>query len=140
MAGSEALLASQINGGGCLAPPTPRERPADALAKTLDAFFGDSTGQTQYQKYNPELQKSLQYRASTRTDMVKGRGAYIDPDNMSWPENPREMGVKLHYGRVTRLDRPRKEGDPFMWQTSSQRAFEYLKTTDKETLQLFGAG
>ena len=40
MAGSEALLASQINGGGCLAPPTPAERPSDVMAKTLNAFFG----------------------------------------------------------------------------------------------------
>jgi hypothetical protein len=40
MAGSEALLSSQINGGGCLAPPTPAERPGDVMAKTLNAFFG----------------------------------------------------------------------------------------------------
>ena len=65
MAGSTALLASQINGGGCIAPPTPAERPADTMAKTLQAFFGGDT-RTNYEKYEKELPTSLAFRTSTR--------------------------------------------------------------------------
>lgn len=140
MAGSAALLASQINGGGCLAPPTPKERPSDALAKTLDAFFGDKSGQTKFDKYKDELPPSLAYRASTRKGMVEGLGAFIDETNMSWPEDPTSMGVRMKEARVQRLDRPRRDGDPLQFQTSYQRQFEYLQTVDKETLKLFGAG
>lgn len=88
MAGSEALLASQINGGGCLAPPTPAERPGDVMSKTLNAFFGSET-RTAYEKYNKELDPSLAFRTSTLKSMVSGVGGFIDPSDMQAHERPR---------------------------------------------------
>ena len=99
MAGSEALLASQINGGGCLAPPTPAERPADVMAKTLNAFFGGDT-RTNYDKYNQELEPSLAFRTSTLTSMVSGVGGFIDGKNMQAAERPR--GKQLRHLRPFR--------------------------------------
>ena len=124
MAGSTALLASQINGGGCLAPPTPPVRAADLLTDTIQAFFGDDEENTNYEKYAHELPPSLAYRASTQKDMVHGLGAFIDPKNMKAPEDPRQMGVVMRNGRIMKVDRPRRNGDAYFWQTSSERAVD----------------
>jgi hypothetical protein len=125
MAGTEALLASQINGGGCLAPPTPPTRPADMLQETIQAFFHDGPKETNFEKYSKELPPSLAFRTSTRQAMVQGVDAFIDPKNMKTPEDPREMGVIMRNGRIMKLERPRRNGDPAFWETSSQRAVSY---------------
>ena len=68
MAGSEALLASQINGGGCLPPPTPLVRASDALTDTINAFFNDNTKgkQSAFAKYSKDLPPSLAFRSSMK--------------------------------------------------------------------------
>ena len=132
MAGSEALLASQINGGGCLAPPTPKERPSDVMAKTLNTFFGNDT-RTSYEKFNKELDPSLAFRTSTLTSMVTGVGGFINPGDMQAHVRPRPMGVVMKNGRMMRLNRPRNMGEPAFWQTSSERAVDYHHNPDTIT-------
>ena len=48
----------------------------------------------------------------------------IDPRNMKAPEDPREMGVVMRNGRIMKVDRPRRNGDSYFWQTSSERAVD----------------
>ena len=68
MAGSSALLASQINGGGCLPPPTPGPK------VSLGAIFKDpKEAQSNYEKYNKELDPSLAFQCSTIKSMVRAR-------------------------------------------------------------------
>lgn len=137
MAGSDALLASQINGGGCLPPPTPSERPGEALNQLIKAFVGSSSDQTAFARYNKEVPENLAFRTSTKLAMVAGVGGYIDPDNMRMPSDPGKMGVTLRGGQVIRVDRPRREGEPLIWQTSTMASVAYhnqpevLKTDDE---------
>ena len=46
---------------------------------------------------------------------------------MRMPDDPGKMGVTLRRGQVMRVDRPRREGDPLMWQTSSMASVAYHK-------------
>jgi len=131
MAGSEALLASQINGGGCLAPPTPKERPADALTKTLNQFFGGDN-RSVYEKYNQELPKSLAYRTTTLQGMVEGMGGIIDSKSLGPPDH-HSCGVIMKDGKVERLPRARINGNPSFFQTSSRAQFDYHN--DPEALE-----
>lgn len=57
--------------------------------------------------------------------MVQGMGGFIDVNNLTAPENPRAMGVAMRDGRSEMLQRPRRNGPAFLWQTSSERAVEY---------------
>ena len=126
MAGTEALLASQINGGGCLPPPTP-SAPAGQLFKSFAKHLvGPGQELTIFQKYSGELPPSLAFRASTQKAMVEGMGGFIDKDNLT-VGNPRDMGFIMKNGRLMRMDRERRDGDPSFWMTSSERAFQYHK-------------
>ena len=123
MAGSDALLASQINGGGCLPPPTPLERPGESLSRTIQQFFGTEK-KTAFAKYANDLPAGLAFRSSTKKQMVEGVGGYIDPDNMRMPEDPSQMGVTIRRGVIVRVERPRRTGGS-MWETSSMAASAY---------------
>ena len=106
---------------GCLPPPTPS--PASAFASIV---FGELAEKgTNFKKYNKELDPSLAFRCSTRKGMVEGIGAFIDPNNLTVPENPSDMGFIMKNGRLTRMERPRRNGDPAFWQTSSERVLNY---------------
>ena len=56
--------------------------------------------------------------------MVEGVGGYVDMDNLK-VGNPKDMGFVMKNGRLTRMDRERRDGDPSFWLTSSERAFRY---------------
>ena len=129
MAGTDALLASQINGGGCLPPPTPTERPGEALTQLLK-HFGNSSGGSAYERYSAQLPTNLAFRTSSRQAMVAGVGGYIDPENMRMPSDPGKMGVTLRRGQIVRVDRPRREGDPLVWQTSTMASVAYHNQPD----------
>lgn len=123
MAGSEALLASQINGGGCLPPPTPSAKPG-GMFQSLQKHLETDGDKSNYEKYSGELPPSLAFRSSTRKAMVDGVGGFIDPNNLTVPENPADMGFIMKNGRLTRMDRPRINGPPEM-RTSTEHAFLY---------------
>lgn len=123
MAGSEALLASQINGGGCLAPPTPSAPASQLLSQTL-ASFDTGEKQTVYEKYHKELPESLAFRPSTIKGMVEGIGAFIKPERI--PENPLEMGVMMRNGKLVRVNRDRRIGGS-EWRTSAERANDFRR-------------
>ena len=56
--------------------------------------------------------------------MVTGIGAFIDPDKLTVPEI-QDMGVMMKKGKLTKIMRPRINGEPTHWQTSSERAMRY---------------
>jgi hypothetical protein len=129
MAGSEALLASQINGGGCLAPPTPESSEAQMLANTLKSFggLGDPTKAklSKYERYSSQLPAQLAWRSTSLQQSVQGMGGFINPNAMRMPTDPvKEMGVMMHNGRLVRMNRPRSAGGT-MWKTASERANEW---------------
>ena len=133
MAGSDALLASQINGGGCLAPPTPNIKSTNVLGDTLEAYFGKDT-LTNYEKYSGQVSQSLAWRTSSSISNVVGMGAYIDPTKTTVPRNPAEMGMIMRNGRRERVNRARKMGDPLVFETTQQRsnaAIESLSNAPK---------
>ena len=138
MAGTTALLASQINGGGCLPPPTPSASAGEMWRDTLQKFGNlgdtDNAGKDNFDKYSKELPPTLAFRCSTQLQMVQGVGGYVDPKNMTTPENPREMGFIMRNGRLTRMDRPRRNGDPAFWKTSSETAYDYLSDPQSLTI------
>jgi len=55
---------------------------------------------------------------------VSGMGAYIDPTSTRVPPVA-EMGIIMRNGRRERIDRPRSDGDPLMWETSGQMMSRY---------------
>ena len=126
MAGTEALLASQINGGGCLPPPTPTTT-AGGMFKTFSAILEKDGDKTAYEKYNSELDPSLAFRCTTKKSMVQGVGGFIDPKNMQAMVNPADMGKVMKNGRLERVNRARNVGDTYLWMTSSERAVRYHK-------------
>ena len=69
MAGSEALLASQINGGGCLAPPTPQTTANQMLTSTLHSIGGlgdpELSKMRNFERYGRELPPTLAMRPTT---------------------------------------------------------------------------
>ena len=133
MAGTEALLASQINGGGCLPPPTP-SAPAGQMFKEFGKALGDGEeNKTAYQRYAKTLEPSLAFRCTTKTAMVQGVGGFIDSQNLKVPE-VKEMGFIMKNGRLTRMDRPRRNGPDYFWQTASERVMRYHH--DPQTLEL----
>lgn len=88
--GTEAQMASQINGGGCLPPPTPREQPKtlmQVLAKVTSQRDHDELLATQ-RRNNPIYQTSTQR-------MMRGGLGEADLDSkcdVSWvPEAPEEV-------------------------------------------------
>ncbi|KOO22794.1 hypothetical protein Ctob_004597 [Chrysochromulina tobinii] len=117
--GKAALLASQISGGGCLPPPTPKVRTNNQLGETLGAFFPPD-GKSDYQKYSGFLSESLAWRSTTGIGYVVGKGAYVDPTKMVVPENPSEMGMVMRNGRRERINRPRATGDQLHFSTAQQ--------------------
>ena len=131
MAGSEALLASQINGGGCLPPPTPSANAQQEMASILH-LSGEKL--TNFERYSAELPPSLAFRCSTRKQMVEAVGGYIDPANLTVAENPADMGVIMKNGRLTRVSRARRNGDSYFWETSSERANRWHRAP--QTLEL----
>ena len=139
MAGSDVLLASQINGGGCLAPPTPGERSSNVLSETLNGYFGEDK-RSNYEKYEKELPASLAWRTSTQQQNCSGMGAYINPKTNPIPENPRDMGMAMRNGRRELVPRERKTGESLMWETASMRMSAYHDKTsvhhDPEILKL----
>ena len=119
--GSDAALASQISGGGCLPPPTPKPPGGDLHSTIQAATMRGAAGErlTAFAKYSADLPASLAFRSSTNKAFVEGLGGFIDSDNMRVPEDPSTMGVTLRHGAVRRVDRPRRCG---AWQTSSSEA------------------
>lgn len=116
----------QINGGGCLAPPTPGVRSSNMLGETLNKFTGPDK-RTNYEVYASQLPKSLAWRSSTGIGNVVGMGAYIDPTKMTVPENPSDMGMVMRNGKRERVNRPRNDGERLVWQTTQQRSSQAVE-------------
>ena len=138
MAGSEALLASQINGGGCLAPPTPETTSAQMLASTLKSFggLGDPrmAKMSKYERYSRELAPQLAWRSTTKQAYVQGMGGFINPTSLSMPADPiKDMGVMMCNGRLIRMNRPRSAGGT-VWKTSSERANDWRSRPQSATI------
>jgi len=70
------------------------------------------------------LPKSLAWRTSSQQMSVSGMGAYIDPKSNRVPPVA-EMGIIMRNGRRERIDRPRRDGDPLLWETSVQMMYRY---------------
>jgi len=64
-AGQATFLSSQINGGGCLAPPTPGERSSNVLGLALQSYFGPDS-RSNFERYKGDLPKSLAWRTSAQ--------------------------------------------------------------------------
>jgi len=123
-------IRSQINGGGCIAPPTPIAAESQLLTQILNSIggLGDPRirGLSNFDRYSKELPPSLAFRCSTRKQMVEGVGGYVNPTKLTVPEDPSKMGMVMRHGRLVRLNRPRKEGG-VEWKTSSERAYDYQR-------------
>ena len=120
------LLAPQINGGGCLAPPTPQQRSNNVLGDALESYFKPEK-QTSFDKYSQRLPQSLAWRSTTAIAEVVGMGAYINPNNMTVPEDPNDMGMVMRNGRRERVSGPRRTGDPLVWATTQMRASDAVR-------------
>ena len=158
--------ASQINGGGCLPPPTPTEWPGEALQRTLRMFFGDNDQKSNaFTKYSSGLPPSLAFRSSTKKMMVEGLGGFIDSDNMrvQLPASPRaapaDTSTPTPHDAPTPFPSCQVPEDPAlmgvvlrngkvcridrprksggsMWQTSSDAATSYHREPTSESLEL----
>ena len=138
MAGSEALLASQINGGGCLAPPTPQTTANQMLTSTLHSIGGlgdpELSKMRNFERYGRELPPTLAMRPTTITSMVQGMGAFIDQDNLKAPKDLMQLGVVMRNGRPQRIERARTlggvEGNPQMWRTANEDMNAYWRRAE----------
>ena len=91
---SKALQASSINGGGCLPPPTPREKIADTLATHMARAANPRP-----RSYVEELPTSLAWRTSTQTMMVTGLAGEVTPEELAKvPQNLFSSGIVLRKG------------------------------------------
>ena len=116
--GSEAQQASQINGGGCLPPPTPPIK--DGADPTLCAMMGFKSNINEAERVKKYEDKSLAWQTSTRRMMATGLQRDWDPDVLAKiPEDLGKMGKVMVDGRVVILHRPRRVGMMSQWETSS---------------------
>ena len=75
---SAALVASSINGGGCLPPPTPSEKVSETLGKHMDkAVHPEETN------YRDALPTSLSWRTTTQTMMVGGLAGEVTEEELA---------------------------------------------------------
>ena len=75
---SAALVASSINGGGCLPPPTPSEKIAETLGKhMMKAVHPEETN------YRDALPTSLAWRTTTQTMMVGGLAGEVTEEELA---------------------------------------------------------
>ena len=75
---SAALVASSINGGGCLPPPTPKEKIAEALGKHMVRAV-----QPKETNYRDALPESLAWRTTTQTMMVGGLAGEVTEEELA---------------------------------------------------------
>ena len=84
---SAALQASNINGGGCLPPPTPSEKIGNSLSSHMMAATKGLYIDKQ-PNYRDELPKSLAWRTTTQNMMVGGLAGEVTPEELAKvPEN-----------------------------------------------------
>ena len=75
---SAALVASSINGGGCLPPPTPSEKIAETLGYHMEkAVNPEATN------YRDALPTSLAWRTTTQTMMVGGLAGEVTDEELA---------------------------------------------------------
>ena len=75
---SAALVASSINGGGCLPPPTPSEKIGETLGKhMIKAVHPEETN------YRDALPTSLAWRTTTQTMMVGGLAGEVTEEELA---------------------------------------------------------
>jgi len=81
---SKAMVASSVNGGGVLPPPTPPEKISDALSGHMTrAVKGPKPT-----NYVDELPESLAWRTTTQTMMVSGLAGEVTEEELAKvPEN-----------------------------------------------------
>ena len=75
---SAALVASSINGGGCLPPPTPKEKIAETLSKHMVQAVNPV--ETNYRDALPD---SLSWRTTTQTMMVGGLAGEVTEEELA---------------------------------------------------------
>ena len=79
---SAALVASSINGGGCLPPPTPKEKIAEALGKHMVRAVQPKEIDAQ-NLYRDALPESLAWRTTTQTMMVGGLAGEVTEEELA---------------------------------------------------------
>ena len=84
---SAALVASSINGGGCLPPPTAAEKVSEALGKHMVRAVNsnDEVNAAGFSKpnYRAALPDSLAWRTSTQTMMVSGLAGEVTEEELA---------------------------------------------------------
>ena len=73
-----ALVASSINGGGCLPPPTPAEKIAETLGKHMERAVNPEPT-----NYRAALPDSLAWRTTTQTMMVGGLAGEVTEEELA---------------------------------------------------------
>ena len=73
-----ALVASSINGGGCLPPPTPAEKIAETLGKHMERAVNPEPT-----NYRAALPDSLSWRTTTQTMMVGGLAGEVTEEELA---------------------------------------------------------
>eukprot|EP00322_Chrysochromulina_rotalis_P029624 CAMPEP_0115850138 /NCGR_PEP_ID=MMETSP0287-20121206/11809_1 /TAXON_ID=412157 /ORGANISM="Chrysochromulina rotalis, Strain UIO044" /LENGTH=139 /DNA_ID=CAMNT_0003304125 /DNA_START=20 /DNA_END=439 /DNA_ORIENTATION=+ len=116
---------SQINGGGCLAPPTPSVGGTKVLAESLEEWdrVQGKEPQSNFDIYSKQLPPSLAWRTSSGITNVIGMGAYINPKEMTVPLDPvKDMGMIMRGGRRVFVNRLRNDGETVVWETTQERS------------------
>ena len=113
-----ALVASSINGGGCLPPPTPAEKIAETLGKHMERAVNPEPT-----NYRAALPDSLSWRTTTQTMMVGGLAGEVTEEELAKvPLDLTSQGIILKKGRRERLNEQRRYGDLLKWETASMSA------------------
>ncbi len=73
-----ALVASSVNGGGCLPPPTPAEKIAETLGKHMERAVNPEPT-----NYRAALPDSLAWRTTTQTMMVGGLAGEVTEEELA---------------------------------------------------------
>lgn len=116
--GSEAQQASQINGGGCLPPPTPPQKEGTDMA--ISSVMQIMSKRAESERAAKHEHKSLAWQTSTRNMMAAGLQRDWDPEILARiPENLGKMGKVMRDGRAEILHRPRRVGQISQWETTS---------------------
>ncbi|KAL1498590.1 hypothetical protein AB1Y20_013905 [Prymnesium parvum] len=118
---SSAFLASQINGGGCLPPPTPREVP-----KTLIELIADAASKNNVAAYG---ERKVAKGWETTTMRMLREGASKETTSAAdsdLPSTIAEYGMMIIEGKATLIPRDRRTGELLHWRTSSMAANEQV--------------